>query len=52
MPIEIEEVVIRAKINTEKNDPESKGISELEKIQLVQSCVSEVLRAIEAKKRP
>lgn len=52
MPIEIEEVIIRAKVAAEEPSSDTGGLSPIEKIQLVQACVEEVLRILKTKKNP
>ena len=52
MPVEIEEVVIRAKIAQHDKDKQSLVDCIGERSRLVQDCVDEVVRIMQAKQRP
>lgn len=51
MPIEIEELVIRAKV-TVSEMPKSKEDLRLQKQELLQECVAEVMRVMKIKNQP
>lgn len=53
MPLEIEELVIRAKVNEGACGDDKEGAATQEdKYSMIQECVKEVLRVLESKKKP
>ena len=52
MPIEIEELVIRAKINQNCDADKTHSVSAGDKYAIIQESVKEVLKILESKKLP
>ena len=52
MPIEIEELVIRTKINNNCDSENSNAVTANDKYAIIQESVKEVLKILESKKLP